>query len=567
MRLALRSRWIAAVYATALTALSLWLYGYEVGLHNHAIQVPLVLHRLDPGLYPGDTFVATLDRYTTFAWTWVASLARHVPLERVLLVGHVAVQLALYAVVFGLTAAVVPTARAAPFLAAWAFLWCGTDVGGEALHWFYFSHTQVGFALGLVGIWCWLRGLRLVAFGCAGLLFEVHALQALYVLLVLVALELHDAWRGRIGWQALARRALAPVLIFGALAAPAVLWVARIESGAASPRLPELLRTFFPRHFYASSFEARDWIPLVWQGLVAALGGAALWQTVGGRRAAVAAATVAAFMAVAGIVVEVAPHPALLKLHVFRASAYFAVLALVLGAGAVARVSETRGGGLAIVALAVWLVPALSLIPDRPSLRGFGFDWGWVVLVSGIGLSVAFAVRWPPRVRRAGYALFVLGFAPFAGHVAVRSQGNTAAYHTGHAPWFEAQRWVREHTPRDARIAVPPYEEGFRAFSERTVTGEWKDCAAVMWAPDYEVEWLDWLNSLGVPSGHVPGTTLVERLEERWAALSPRELEAWARDRGATHVVLAREHHDFGADFGGVLRFENSDYLVVELAR
>jgi hypothetical protein len=567
MTLAMRSRWIAAVYVSALTALSLWLYGYEVGMHNHAIQLPLVLHRLDPGLYPGDTFVATLDRYTTFAWTWVAMLARHVALGHVLLVGHVAVQLALYALVFGLTAAVAPSSRPAPFLAAWAFLWCGTDVGGEGLHWFYFSHTQVGFALGLAGIWCWLRGRRLVAFGCAGFLFELHAMQALYVLLVLVALELHDAWRGRIGWRALARRALAPVLIFGALAAPAVLWVARIESGAASARLPELLRTFFPRHFFASAFEARDWVPLVWQGLVAALGGAALWRTLGGQRAAVAAATIVAFMAVAGALVELAPHPTLLKLHVFRVSAYFAVLALVLGAGAIARASEKRGGALALLALAVWLVPALSLIPDRPSVRRFGQDWGFVVLGAGLALVVAFAARWPRRILGTACATLALALAPFAWHVAVRRQSNTAAYHARQTPWIDVQKWTREHTPRDARIAVPPYEEGFRAFSERTVTGEWKDCAAVMWAPEYEVEWLAWLESLGVPLGHVAGTTLVARLEARWAALSLHEIKAWARARGATHLVLAKAHHDVGADLGESLRFENAAYFVVELSR
>ena len=61
--------WLSVLAASALAFL---LYGYSLGHHNHAIQLPLVRARQDPALFPGDAFVETLDGYTSALWVVVA---------------------------------------------------------------------------------------------------------------------------------------------------------------------------------------------------------------------------------------------------------------------------------------------------------------------------------------------------------------------------------------------------------------------------------------------------------------------------------------------------------------
>jgi hypothetical protein len=569
----------ASIHVVLAVALSWWLYGYAVGMHNHAIQIPLVHAAADPALYPGDPFVATLDRYATFVWVGLARLQRLVDLDTLLLLGHLSTQAALFAAVWRLASLAFPERPLAPPIAVWSFLWCATDVGGEELHWFYFSHTQVGFASSLWALAAWLSGRRTLGWALAGLTFDVHAMQAVYTFCLLAVGELVLQVLRRAPMRAAAPRLVFRVALGLALTAPTVLWLRRIDASAAPEQLREILETFFPRHFFASALESRDWLPLVAQ---AALVAAAAYTTARHEHARLLVWMALALLAggaVAAIMIELHPSPALLKLHVFRAGSTFAVLSLVLGAGLadeahrrLTAVGKTRAVRplwhtlAATVAFFAAIAAALSMFPGRVELPVIGRAWVLVLALATALVLFAPAGRWHLRSVLIGSCTLVL----LAAVIGERRARRTWRYLAADRPWVDVQRWAKAHTSPDAVFATPPYEEGFRVHSQRTVLGEWKDCAAIMWAPDYTDTWLAWYRAIGGDLDGAPRTSMADRLEALWRALSPAEVEEFASARGADLLVVERAtHRARGADglplWSSPIVYENQGYFVLRL--
>ena len=55
--------------------------------------------------------------------------------------------------------------------------------------------------------------------------------------------------------------------------------------------------------------------------------------------------------------------------------------------------------------------------------------------------------------------------------------------------WIDLQLWAKNNTSKEAIFLVPPYQTGFRIFSERSIIGDIKDGAVVMYSPVYAVKW------------------------------------------------------------------------------
>lgn len=62
--------------------------------------------------------------------------------------------------------------------------------------------------------------------------------------------------------------------------------------------------------------------------------------------------------------------------------------------------------------------------------------------------------------------------------------------------WIDLQLWAKDNTPNDAIFLVPPKQTGFRIFSHRTIVGDIKDGAVVIYDRSYALEWFEVMNQL-----------------------------------------------------------------------
>ena len=63
--------------------------------------------------------------------------------------------------------------------------------------------------------------------------------------------------------------------------------------------------------------------------------------------------------------------------------------------------------------------------------------------------------------------------------------------------WIDMQLWAKANSNPDDAFIVPPYLEGFRIESERTVYCDWKDGTLLNFNPAFGLEWLRRMEQLG----------------------------------------------------------------------
>ncbi len=596
-------RVVALLAVAAAAAASVRIYGYAVGLHNHSIQIPLVKKLIDPTLYPGDAFVETLRGYFSYFWPMVAWAAGYVPLERLLFVLHLIVTLAQYAAVFAIARRCFPTSRRAAYIALWLYLWGDAIVGGEDLHWFYLTHTSVTATAGLWAIYLFLSNRKACAFVLAGGMFNFHAMQAGYVVWMLLAAHLASSRPLR--W----RRVLLYLALAAATAAPGVFWMIRSASVASVPDLPALLRSYFPAHFFASSWTAEQCVSLL---VFLSMVGISLWRLRPGAQVTALHGFVVAILLLWGVGNVFGDRWSIalvLKMHVFRSSSYLAIIGLVAIAGYLAQrwrqVESSRAPPAIVVVCALGLAwPSQftlgSLCPSHlrwavlgcvvPFLCAEGRDWLRSIAAFTCG-AVIFGLFCVEGLFANDYlAASTAGLAvmaclvyvrladllkPIASVVicaiiaigVVRGQDKLAA--TRHealswaAPWFDVQRWARKHTDKDTRFLTPPDMEGFRVFSERPVVGEFKDAAAVLWDAQYADYWRRWVRSFrGDP--YATDLAIWERFRRQWDLLDASAILELARQYDSDYVVFRRP--DWLAWLGGN-RFEYDGPIAYQNAR
>lgn len=552
----------AALAVAAACAARLAIDGYAFGISNHSIQVPHLRWLQDPSLFPGDRLVEAMQGYFSFFWPLMAWLTGRLPLEPTFYAIHLLTLLAFTGAVFAITRRVFPEHPLAPYLALWLVLWGDAAVGVEPLYWVYLTHTPVATALGLWSVWCVLSGRWLAGCALAGLVFDVHAMQSAYLVLMIAAASLQRTPRE---WRRQAKGAA----LYALVALPGLVWMLRSSALAAPEGFARLLRLYFPKHFYASSFEASEWLALAITLLL--LGAARRWAPGGeGRRGLERmCGAILLLWLVGGALGEWWPLAAVLKLHVFRASSYFTTFALILFAGVLARAWQQRpgpralAGALALCTIAV--VGSLRFLDlSRPAVA-------WPLVGAGLAGATAAVLRGRARTASALAALacllWVAGLhavqrARFADHYPF------AVARLRSSDWFAVQRWAREHSQPGDLFLTPPDTEGFRIYAERPVVGEWKDGAAALWDAAFAVHWLDWYQRVGGRLDDDAREPIYARLARGWYALGQRGIESLARAVGARFIVIrapsARERAD-GARLAwrGEALFQSGPYFVV----
>lgn len=55
--------------------------------------------------------------------------------------------------------------------------------------------------------------------------------------------------------------------------------------------------------------------------------------------------------------------------------------------------------------------------------------------------------------------------------------------------WINLQLWAKQNTRENEAFLTPPWQTGFRIFSQRSIMGDIKDGAVVIYAKDYAIKW------------------------------------------------------------------------------
>ncbi len=169
------------------------LAGYQMGVGNQGIQIAFLKKWADPSLYTSDAMVnETMQLYPSYFFQMLAPLLKFMDVGTLYLLLQIATGFATLASVYWLSRCIYRTHTAA--LAAAMVLVAGhlRALAGDTLYSEGFTHTYAALPFAIVALAFAYRMNWVAAFAVAGVLFNIHALTAAYVVLMLGAALLAD---------------------------------------------------------------------------------------------------------------------------------------------------------------------------------------------------------------------------------------------------------------------------------------------------------------------------------------------------------------------------------------
>ncbi len=520
-----------ALFFLLTAALNILVTGYHTGTFDQIIHLPMLRAYADPGLYVGDPIVALRTQHYSFFWFLFLPAVGSGLLEGALFLAHIAATWATFAAVWGLAIALFDNATSA-MLAVCALALPHTGFVGFPLVEFSLLNRSAALPLVLFAFALYFRGRLASAFALLGATYNLHLVSVNFAVLFLGAAMLVE--RRRFGVRGFGRAGAA----FLFAAAPVLIW----KLGS-NPALDMSVRA--------------DWLEIVGQGMfrhiwhpldgppgllwLVAGGLSGLWLgavalRAGQPRHAVALramlAAGAALLVLQEAIAHVWPATALMQLQLSRVCVLLLLVAYLCAAHAVSEALRTgrlpRGR---------WLAAGLSLIIFPWPALALG---GWVIAEHTRRVSAG-AVAAVVAILAAGCAL-TLG-ASGLWQPGLRINGPRG-------PWEEAQKWARDHAPRDALFVTPPgqnipYESDWRVYSERSTLASISDLLELALQPDGFSAWLP-----------------------RFEAVAPGAAARFSSDYFENVAVVRAAYASLGsADFGALACRFGARYAVVEQPR
>ncbi len=538
-----------AIFFLLAAIVNILVTGYHTGTFDQIALLPMLRAYADPGLYPGDPIIGLRTQHYTFFWFVFLPALRAGALEAALFLVHVAATWATFAAAWELAMALFGSPASAA-LAVGALTLPHAGFVGFPLIEFSLLNRGVALPLILLAFALYFRGRSVAAFAVLGVTYNLHLVSVHFALVMLGAAMLAD--RRRVGARGFIRGGAA----FLIAAAPVLAWKLAVD-----PTLDLSIRPAWLEGVGRGMFW-HIWHPLdpppalVWVmaggvcGLV--LGGLALRAAPPKQTSAVRAM----LMAGAGLLVaqeaiaHLWPASALMQLQLSRVCVLLLLVAYLCAAHALAEALRTArlSGGRALAAV-------LSLIVfTLPVLTVGGWIAGWrrrplspaaavilVTVITAICASLLFAAGiWRPGIQGSG----------------------------PNGPWEEAQRWARDHTPRDAIFVTPPgpiilYESDWRVYSERQTLASMSDLLELALQPGAFEAWLPRFEAVA-PGAAARFTSdyfgNVSIVRAAYAGLGSADFEKIACRFSARYAVVQQP-----TSLNFTLAYENKGYRIYDL--
>jgi hypothetical protein len=566
----------AIVLMTLLAAvLSLAVTGFQFGVSNNVFHIPYVLGLERHSTFSGDAYYESLDRFTSWIWPIIRSVASEQTIEEVFFSAHVLSRVAAVAAICWLfisnglrTASALAAGLAVVAVTPW--LTGASFFGRHGLFIHYFTHSEVTWGPLTAALVLMSRGRTVAAAGMSAVAFSINAFVGVW-LVAMLAMAVAFA-EGR---RPTSRDVLKSVGLFVLIATPTAVWIATTMTGS-DGRVEfsyiEYIRLYFPHHFLAEAALAHEivkFLLMTYSGLLAALllDNTRFWFAVIG-----ACLLLIGVGVVLPYVLDARP---VFNLHLLRVDgivqfltlllivcaalqalsrdrrAFVTVLAFTCLAGLV---TAQRDGGPILVALSMTLIALaarggrLGRFADDPSAQRRLMFWcllpAVVVCVlldvraeridgiSAVRYAILLAVMavvmrmrdHPMHVRVIEGAVLALCLLMAAARLDARIEYQDEMAEA-RKPYEALVDWIRE-SPLDGPLLIPlddPYHsrkfETFQLDARRRVWVDWKQGAVVMWDPSFHEQW-------------------ATRFEEVRALADDAARIAYARDNGIAHVVL-----------------------------
>jgi GH35 family endo-1,4-beta-xylanase len=536
--------------------------GYQLGVGNQGIQIPFLEALHNPALFHNDLMVSdTLGSYPSYFFHICAKLLSFTTLPTLYLFLHLLTTAAVFWSVAVLSLSIVRDGRVA--LLTMLMLLAGQHqaLAGETLYSAGFTHTWAVFPLSLLALALFYREMYIEAFALAGVIFNLHALEAGHLVAVM-------------GFVALCRirsfglpRLVLVTAIFVLAALPTLLMMVHQHQQFDAEWL-QLMHIRSADHSFPSTWwqVGSPDIPryLCFLSLAAVAMGYRL-RPASRRKTLLIAAGIGLLFVAGTVFTELWPIATVVRAQFFRSSRLLMVIALIViahGCVAAWELPWRRRGGLkgwqkglefgsaVFTGMTIALPPLLALLPWAVVLSvvvaviSGRLAWhqalvagttivvclvAWQMIHFAIpGLPPAFSwgslVEWhgPSAVGwlllGAGGALWVLSRRPLrtstrrmlagggalvVGITAVLLFGKMEAGAGGRvSPWVDVQRWAEAHTPVDALFLTPAQQPGFRIYSQRAIVGEMRDGTQLYFKADFAKPW--WGRMTALQPGILP---------------------------------------------------------------
>jgi hypothetical protein len=547
------------LYLALATAASVSVVGYRFGGSNHSVQIPILKHYLKGELFRNDLLLSSLDGYASLFFPLMARAARWFGgIELLYFVVYVAFQALTLHALATLARDVFGAGRVGVLTTWLLYLTNPLSLAGDSALAARLQHTHVSTAILLWALVLYFKACRRSAFLLCGLAFDLHALNAGYVLALL---SVDSAFR----WRELGRRLWTGPLIAALVASPILIWLVRARDVIPAESFQlwlAIMRERSALHVFPSATPTAQYAGFA---LLLALAVLAFERTPAAplRRTCARFALAVALLCLVGFVFsELIPSVTIMKAQLWRSTKWLVYLA-VLFLGSYLPVAWKAGG----VARAAAVFAFLGLVVHQPAFLALGLllfllsgRWsvpsllvGAAAILAGArtGVSdlseqlVAAEVARSLRLMVSDENIIIcLALALLLARLAdthVRAIWRTGAVLAGCAvvlirlfvnsqaiavetSWHEVQRFVRDNTSVDAVILTPPYRDGFRVFSERAIVGEWKDGTQQFFSARFVFEWYARMQELGKET-------------RAYDDFTTERLRALARRYGASYVI------------------------------
>lgn len=591
---------LSASVLIALLALAtfqtLW-RGYTVATSDHSVQIPFLKHAIDASLYPNDAMIETSKKYVSYHPRILAGLVRVFKNIEVLFFAiHLLSVFAFLLLLYQLSLFLFGD-KVSAVLCLVLMLPRRLVLGKSAIYLGGMYPSFVTLPLALLAILLFFRRRRVLAFCVLGITANSQMLVAFYAFCMLAAWTVAEQldrlfrekrefdWKRVLPWDL-----VLPIGAFIVCALPVLVWSVRSHAPITDEWI-RLLRVRSSHHSFPFSWKPEWFVDYLMLLAIALLATRHKPNRMITRQIGVFVAAVAVLCGLGVVFAEWYPVQFVLRGQFFRSTVYLTILCIFFISHHIRRLWEgpVSSRVVALVVFAVVLLPAYYPLAPMALLLLLVLEWRRgdrhpVVLLFALGVLIVriyakhtafptaltlgpvmdllndvfeqrllflclmltflpLLVKAVPN-RRLRLGITVLALCLFLFHLAPSTFRHYHSVDRNEKSWRAVQIWVKENTARDAMLLTPPYQAGFRIFSERSIVGDWKDGTQQYFDIDYAYEWWRRMQDLG------GGSTGYDKLP-------PEEYTAVARKYGASYFVLPLKK-----EMNAKPVYANSEYAV-----
>jgi hypothetical protein len=593
------------------TYLNVVVYGFSYGAGDHEFELPLINWLRDSSLYPQDPIRDAFARFPTVYWPTIAYISHWMSTQRAIFLLFLLTKLLFFTAIARMVEDRVKDSRLGTCVvfavALSPFLNDQTPLGASTILHAVQTHATLAVAL-LLWVGCFLLEQQWIPATILGALaVYLDALYFVFMLFAFAALAMFD-WRRR----------RTEILIAGLLGATISLPWLFLFRGVNYKQFPygyvEALLAFYPFLLNLHGQERYELLSGASVVLAAALMCVIAWKYAQYRDARFEVLTASFILPVflGAVFGEFHLTSTIARLQLLRADAFlllYSILLLqiyganllrsspkgpatgfLLGATAILMPLSDSVGllWLIFIGMALWADPEehferlIRGLVSLPGIRTIGSglllagmvaawlkheEWSSTVVVALAILMACFFVaddrNTRPRSRPAEVAVILSAVAILL-FVTSRVQAIPRLWNPVNRPtaeesnWRAVQDWARANTPQDAMFLVPTYPGGFRAFSERSSWGEWRDGQAMYLYPPFESEFRRRMMAVGYSWGKWNGT---ETITATYKHLTWERLSAIAHQNHLSYIIQFRD-----VVYPATPVFANQDYSVYKVA-